>query len=141
MNLFFKKSSRLRPLLLHIDDDEDAHEWIETLGSRLKCDVIPAYYAAQGIALAKKRGPNLILLDYQMPGTNGVETCQALKTDPTTKKIPVIMLTSVETTKEVDKAFQAGANDYIIKPVTIERLQAKLHPIINGPDSPTQSLT
>jgi PleD family two-component response regulator len=71
--------------------------------------------------------PDLILLDVMMPGINGFETCRRLKAMTTTKDIPVIFMTALESTFDEVQGFQIGAVDYIIKPIQIDRVLIRVH--------------
>ena len=68
--------------------------------------------------------PDIIILDKQLPGINGVEACKRLKANPETKNIPVIMISATEGVK--DAAFIAGADDYLEKPFTMHILLRKV---------------
>lgn len=61
--------------------------------------------------------PKVILLDIQMPRVNGIEVLEALKSNPLTKSIPVVMLTSSKEDPDIKKCYNLGANSYIVKPV------------------------
>lgn len=78
------------------------------------------------IEKAKADLPNLILLDVAMPGMNGYETCALLKADERTKYIPIIFISSLDDLDAKVKAFQAGGVDYIIKPVGMEEVEARV---------------
>ncbi len=81
----------------------------------------------QGVKLAQGAGrPDLILLDVLMPEMDGYETCRRLKSNPATSEIPVIFLTAKQQTEDELKGFQAGALDYITKPISIPVLLARL---------------
>lgn len=68
--------------------------------------------------------PDLILLDVQMPGIDGFETCRRIKTQPTSREIPVIFMTAARDTADKVKGFQLGAVDYITKPFEHEEVLA-----------------
>jgi CheY-like chemotaxis protein len=97
-------------------DDEAALQ--RTLGEFLKQEgynVLSALDGENGLGLAKKQNPDLILLDLIMPKMNGFETLAALKSDPGTKSIPVIILTNLEDINDIDRAIEAGADSYLLK--------------------------
>jgi CheY-like chemotaxis protein len=71
----------------------------------------------------KSPTPGLILLDINMPQVDGFEVLEKLKKDEKLKKIPVIMLTTTDSQREIDKSYQLGANSYITKPVDFREFQ------------------
>jgi len=83
---------------------------------------IEATDGEQGVELAKVRKPDLILMDIMMPKMDGYTACNAIKTDKATRQIPVVMLTSIG--YELNKALakQMGADGYITKPLTRQKL-------------------
>jgi CheY-like chemotaxis protein len=78
------------------------------------------------IEQVREEKPDLILLDVMIPKINGIEVCRALKKDPRTKDIPIIMLTVMNQVKDLEAAFAAGANDYLNKPFQFAQLLAKI---------------
>lgn len=74
-----------------------------------------AYDGEAGLELVKKEKPDIVLLDIMMPKMDGWEVLQALRAEPSTKAIPVIMLTNLGQKEDVDLALKYGANDYLIK--------------------------
>lgn len=64
--------------------------------------------------------PKVILLDIQMPKVNGIEVLQKLKTDPKTRAVPVVILTSSKEDPDIQKCYNLGANSYIVKPVNFD---------------------
>ncbi|MBI2415290.1 MAG: response regulator [Candidatus Kerfeldbacteria bacterium] len=68
-----------------------------------------------GLMLAKKELPNIILLDIMLPKMNGWEVLEQLKRDPSTQAIPVILLTNIGAPEDIQKGFDLGAVDYLIK--------------------------
>ena len=79
------------------------------------------------IAQTARAQPDLILLDVMMPGVDGFETCRRLKAQPSTRDIPVIFMTALTDTAEKVRAFEAGAVDYITKPIQHEEALARIN--------------
>ncbi|HAZ08253.1 MAG TPA: hypothetical protein DCZ01_06990 [Elusimicrobia bacterium] len=133
---FFSTPKRLKPLILHIDDSEDVLMVTEVMLKQVGLDVIGSPRPDEMIPLAEKHGPDLILLDVLMPDVSGYIVCRRLKDNAKTKAIPVIMATSEDTVKDIEKALSYyGANEYIIKPFTVEKLKAKIAKFLTLPDS------
>lgn len=80
----------------------------------------------EAIENVKAISPDLILLDIMMPRLNGIDTCRHLKGDPDTRDIPIVMVTTKGEPDMVEKAFQAGCNDYITKPLEKMELLTKI---------------
>jgi diguanylate cyclase (GGDEF)-like protein len=112
--------------LLIIDDSKAIHPLIKTLLAGEEIGIRSAYDAAFGIDLAKSLRPDLILLDVDMPGTNGFDACRVLKSDPATNSIPVIFLTSCASVEEKVRGLELGAVDYVTKPCNRSELQARV---------------
>jgi DNA-binding response OmpR family regulator len=79
-----------------------------------------------GIAKAARTGPALILLDIYLPGLDGYEICRRLKTDAALREIPVLFITSLQSEAEKVRGFEAGADDYIVKPFYAGELLARI---------------
>lgn len=78
-------------------------------------EVFAADNGLDGLELAKEKQPHIILLDIMMPEMNGFEVLEKLKADPTTVKIPVIILTNINQQDDIQKGLSLGAVDYFIK--------------------------
>jgi uncharacterized protein (TIGR02266 family) len=89
-------------------------------GGRFEVHTAPG--GAEALRAARATRPDAILLDVEMPGMNGFETCQRLKADPVTAAIPVATLTATQDSQLNQKAFTAGAEATILKSVSSERL-------------------
>lgn len=73
--------------------------------------------------------PRLILLDLNLPKLNGLEVLERIKADPQTRKIPVVMLTTSREEPDIQRAYERGANSYIVKPVDFEQFSASIKQI------------
>jgi len=113
-------SERISVLL--IEDEEHIRKIVEY---NLGLDGIEVYLAEDGPAgldIATSKKPDVILLDWMLPGMDGLQVLEKLKADQQTKSIPVFMLTAKRMMSDVGKALYAGADDYIVKPFEAEEL-------------------
>jgi len=97
---------------------EDEQLLQKTLGDVLGNEgykIINALDGEIGLRLAKEKKPDLILLDIILPKLNGFDVLKKLREDPETKWIPVIVLTNLEQTKDIEKALSLGASAYLVK--------------------------
>ncbi len=102
--------------VLVVEDDLDIQDLVIALLGRDGHDVTAEGDGWTGLAAALARTPDLVILDWMMPGMSGIDVCRALRADPRTKDVPVLMLTSKAQEGDIDQAFTAGANDYMVKP-------------------------
>ncbi|MFI5378204.1 MAG: diguanylate cyclase [Tepidisphaerales bacterium] len=112
--------------LLVIDDSESIHALLRVRLRDEPVEVLSALDGACGLEMAKRICPDLILLDVDMPGSNGFAVCQELKRDPLTNSVPVIFLTGAGSTDEKIRGLDAGAVDYITKPFDAAELRARV---------------
>ena len=89
-------------------------------------EIISATSGAEALRLAAERKPDLVLLDVMMPEMDGLEVCRRLKANPELSSIPVIMLTARGFDEDLVEGFDAGAQDYVTKPYTLEVLLARV---------------
>lgn len=104
------------PVILSVDDDPDIRQLISITLTAEGYRVLEAPDGATALAAATAARPDLILLDFMMPGINGIEVCARLQESPTTAHIPVVFLTAVTGEVERARAFALGAVDYVVKP-------------------------
>jgi two-component system cell cycle response regulator DivK len=104
--------------ILAVEDDTIIMNLIVILLERAGYEVIQAASAEEGIALAKSRGPDLILMDVALPGLDGLEATRLLKSEDGTRGIPVIALTAQAMKEDIDNAYRAGCNGFIVKPIS-----------------------
>ncbi|NPA94192.1 MAG: response regulator [Thermodesulfobacteria bacterium] len=103
--------------ILVIEDNELNMKLVRTLLKLGNFQVIEAVDAETGIQLARSTDPDIILMDVQLPGMDGLEATQILKKDPETHAIPIVALTSYAMTGDKKKALDAGCDGYITKPI------------------------
>ncbi|MFZ3228660.1 MAG: response regulator transcription factor [Pseudobdellovibrio sp.] len=114
-----------RSKVLIIDDESELREILAEIISE-RHQTLLARDGAEGLQMAKDKKPHTIILDLNMPNMNGIEVCKKLRSDPDTKNIRIIMLTALNDTEQRIKAFNAGADDFVAKPVHPEELLARL---------------
>ena len=113
-----------RKRVLVIDDDPGVRNITQTLVEALGHDVEAAHDGIEGLAKLHL-GVDLILLDVVMPGLDGFEVCRRIRQDPAGRDVPVIMVTTLETREHRLHAVEAGANDFIAKPVDETELRVR----------------
>lgn len=107
-----------------IDDDDEMTRAVGLMLTMLGCEVTSFHNvrsAAQKLLSGEK--PELFLLDINMPEVTGLDMVEFLRRRPESKDIPIIMLSSEAADTMVDKAIELGADDYVMKPVTIDELE------------------
>ena len=116
--------------VLSIDDSRMVHMVVTKTFKALDVEVITAVNGQEGLQKAEADKPDLIILDATMPVMDGLEALEALKANPATKGIPVIMLSADAGKGSIDRARQLGALDFIAKPFTGDALINGLSPYI-----------
>lgn len=112
--------------ILAIDDDPFIQKVIKKALISEQSTVIFANSGEQGIEKAPEINPDIIILDVEMPGINGYETCQKLRQLEVTKHIPVIFLSAHSSLEERMKGYEVGGDDYLSKPFEADNLKAKI---------------
>ncbi|MBD2083410.1 response regulator [Coleofasciculus sp. FACHB-542] len=115
-----------REIVLVVDDNPTNLELLYNALGSSGYEVLVEMDGFSGIEQAKNYPPDLILLDVQMPGIDGFETCRKLQLDPSTKNIPVIFMTALTDTTDKVKGLHLGAVDYITKPFRHEEALARI---------------
>ena len=122
-------------------EDEDAI--LDVLDYNLRREgfvVATARDGRAGLELVRERGADLVLLDLMLPELDGIELCRALRSDPSTARVPVIMLTAKDEEADVVLGLGVGADDYITKPFSprelVARVQAMLRRTAAAADAP-----
>lgn len=112
--------------VLVIDDDQGVIRLVETVLKAKGYEVLAADEAPLGLELAMKENPGLIILDVMMPIINGFNICRLLKSHPTHKHIPIILLTSRATEDDRRIGAEVGANAYMVKPLNTPEFLTKV---------------
>lgn len=115
-----------RPRVLVVDDQPMNIRVLHEL-LRDDCEVTMALDGERALAMCQEQPPDLVLLDVVMPGIDGLEVCRRLKADAATADIPVIFVTGQESVEDEVMALEAGAVDFITKPVKPVVVRARVH--------------
>ncbi len=123
-----------KPKIVVIEDEVDILEVINYNLSKEGFDVYSALDGEEGLALIKKEIPNLVLLDLMLPGLDGIEICRKLKTDYSTRSIPIIMVTAKGEESDIVLGLGMGADDYMVKPFRPRELMARIRSVLRRGD-------
>ncbi len=121
----------MRYKILTVDDSKTVRIIVKKAFKSFDCDILEAANGVEGLAVAAKEAPDVVLLDITMPVMDGVEMLTKLKSDPLLKSIPVVMLTAEGGREHVLKIAKIGVRDYIVKPFKEELLVEKVMRIID----------
>ena len=129
--------------ILVADDEEDVLALVTSSLKSAGYSTLNADDGPAALSSARENLPALIVLDLMLPGLSGLEVCKALKADPATKHIPIIMLTAKA--DEVDRilGFELGADDYMTKPFSPRELTLRVQSVLrrtNAPQEPADTL-
>jgi DNA-binding response OmpR family regulator len=112
--------------IVAIDDVADILDLIEYNLNKEGMDVRTFTDSAEGVDFINKTLPDIVVSDWMMPEPNGLQVCSALKSNDLTKNIPIIMLTCKGSLTDYKEAMDAGASDYVVKPVRMEELVRRI---------------
>jgi CheY-like chemotaxis protein len=118
--------------ILVIEDNELNMKLVRSLLKMDNYDVIEAIDAEKGMQLARKNHPDLILMDIQLPGMDGLSATKILKADSSLREIPIVALTSHAMEGDDKKALAAGCNGYIAKPIDTKNFLATIQQYLQG---------
>jgi pilus assembly protein CpaE len=112
--------------ILAVDDDPLNLRLVEAALAKEEYEIFTASDGAAALTMAEEVHPDIILLDVMMPEMDGFEVCHHLRNQPSTARIPIMMLTALNSVDERIKGFDAGADDYLPKPFAPSELQARV---------------
>src|SRR5204863_5184291 len=123
-------AARMNPRILIVEDEED-------LTLLLRYNLEAAGYEVETVARGdeadlrfKEHTPDLVILDWMLPGLSGIEICRRLRARPDTKALPIIMLTARGEESERVRGLSTGADDYIVKPFSLPELMARVSALL-----------
>lgn len=116
--------------ILLIDDEDDILEFVKYNLTRDGYEVYTASNGAEGLQEALRVKPHLILLDMMMPVLDGIETCKALRRSPALKNVMIVFLSAIGSEETQLQGYDAGADDYINKPIKMNILRSRVQAIL-----------
>jgi two-component system, cell cycle response regulator len=120
----------MTPKILSIDDSKTIRLLLARLFRPFACELMEAANGEEGLGVALRENPDLILLDYNMPVMDGLAMLRKMRDDPGLKRTPVIMLTADSGLQSLATVARLGVRDYVTKPFREEELLAKVGRII-----------
>jgi two-component system phosphate regulon response regulator PhoB len=115
-----------RATVLLVDDDPDLQEIVVAMLDAVGLEVDAVETAEEGLERLRSRRPDLLVLDWSLPGMSGLELCKRLRRDPAFGKLAILFLTAHAGTQDMVEAFAAGADDYVVKPFRAAELGARI---------------
>ncbi|HXT00949.1 MAG TPA: response regulator [Elusimicrobiota bacterium] len=112
--------------ILVVDDEESIRDLIKEVLSSNDHEITLAADGAQAFDVLRKKPIDLAIVDRNMPGMTGIEVVQLIRQNPKTAALKVLVCTGASVTKEIDEAFAAGADDYVLKPLNFTQLLGKV---------------
>jgi two-component system phosphate regulon response regulator PhoB len=120
----------LQPLILVIEDEAPLQELLAYNLQRADFEVEQAFDGDQALTLMAERLPDLVLLDWMLPHTSGIELCRQLRRKSASANVPIIMLTARAEASDRLRGLNTGADDYITKPFSIAELIARIRAVL-----------
>ena len=137
------KNANIKKKILVVEDDEDIRNLVLfNLEMTGEYELLSSDNGEEALVLAQKHIPALVILDVMLPGIDGFEVCRQLKSNSTTRKIPIVMLTARSDDNDVVKGFELGVEDYLRKPFSsMKILLARVSNILQRHDIESPKIT
>ncbi len=116
--------------ILVVEDHADLLYLFTRILESLGYTVVSATHGSEGVEKAAKEKPHLILMDILMPGMDGREATRRIRSNPETQDIPILATTVLNRNSQLKTCIEAGCNDYLVKPFTMQQLQGKIQALI-----------
>jgi DNA-binding response OmpR family regulator len=124
------EAARDLPVVLAADDDEDVLALLVFRLERSGYSVLQARDGEEALERAREGKPDLAVIDVTMPKLDGFELTRRLRAEEVTRRMPIILLTARTQDADLERGFEAGADDYIRKPFSPQELSARVHAIL-----------
>jgi CheY-like chemotaxis protein len=118
--------------ILLVDDSATVLMMERMILAAERFEIVTASNGREGQEKARSEQPDLILMDIVMPHVNGLEACKALREDPATRHIPIILVTTRGEAQCMEQGYENGCNDYVTKPVNSAELLSKVRSLLGA---------
>jgi len=118
--------------VLIVEDDRRTAQGLAAQISVLGHTVVIAYGPRMALQQLNQVIPDVIFMDINMPGVNGIEVLRFLRRDPYTERVPVIIVSANDDQETINSAMEAGANHYLVKPPTLEEIEIALSEVLRA---------
>lgn len=122
----------MKKKVLLVDDSNTVLLMEKMILAKGPYELVTARDGVEAVAKAKSEQPDIILLDVMMPNLDGLSACAAIRADPETTHIPIVMVTTRGEEQNIETAFRNGCNDYVTKPINGLELLTKLQNILGS---------
>lgn len=139
--LLIEKEVRMPEKILIVDDDLETLRLLGMMLQRKGYEIIAANSGETAISMVKKELPDLIVLDVMMPVIDGYQVAREIRNDPVTAQIPILMFTSKSQIDDKVTGYDAGADDYLTKPVHPAELTAHVKSLLSRSVKPVSEIT
>jgi DNA-binding response OmpR family regulator len=124
------------PRVLIADDNPQGAELLEAYLGEAEFDTRLAADGEEALRLAREWKPDILLLDVMMPRLSGFEVCKRLRADPDTRHVSVLMVTALDQAGDIDRAVEAGTDDFLTKPINKADLLVRVRALAACRDKP-----
>jgi len=118
--------------ILLVDDSATVLMMERMILAAERFEIVTASNGLEGQEKARSERPDLILMDIVMPQVNGIQACKALRDDPATRDIPIILVTTRGESDSMEQGYESGCNDYVTKPVNSAELLSKVRNLLGS---------
>lgn len=125
-----------RKKIVIVEDEPDIQKFMSYSLKNEDFNVFTADRGDEGLVLVRDKSPDLVLLDLMLPGLDGLSVCQNLKSDPSTRQIPIIIVSAKSDESDIVIGLRMGADDYLMKPVRPRELVARVHTVLRRAGRP-----
>ena len=120
----------MRARVLLVEDDSDTREMVSIMLESVGLDVVMTNTAEAGLELLSRSDFEILVLDWNLPGMNGLDMCKSVRHEGRNTSLPVLFLTGNTSSQDMLEAFASGADDYVVKPFRAAELGARIFALL-----------